>query len=605
MMPQNHQMKRGFIMQGRDEYCDVAREWIAAAVSRLIRENTRLHIGETAAQYSADIAGIEGFARLLWAFAPLLSGGEAQTYRDTFLHGIRCGCDPEHPDYWGDLTDNDQRCVEMAAFGLALALPDTGLWQALSAIEQDNLERWLRQSAEIRIPDNNWHFFPVLVQVGLKRAGRHYDMMVINKHLDAVDNFWLGNGWYSDGVGKPRDYYISSGFHFYSLLYSHFMEDVDPTRCQLYRQRARQFANDYVHYFTCDGNAIPFGRSLTYRFVQGAFWSAVAYTALDVFTPGIVKGLIVRHLNWWIVQPFIDHDGLFTLGYTYPNLVMTEDYNSPCSPYWACKALLVLALPEESPFWQAKPAPLPALETVHPIKEVGQIIVHADENRHAWMLMSGQYDRNNFVNFDSKYAKFAYSSHFGFTLARGDRLNHVACDSMLMFSEKDNRWRGRQECTSVEMFDNGIRSTWQPWSDVHVTTWLIAHEQGHVRLHRVETRRSLDCVEGGFAVNGHLLTETHLSANEVTLITSSGASQIADLLCERRAMTVTTPPNCHILHASPGEIPCLVSSLEPGTHWLVCAVAATLASFLPSPVTPVFDRQNQMLTLNHKTLHIK
>ncbi|WP_251280100.1 DUF2264 domain-containing protein, partial [Enterobacter hormaechei] len=121
----------------------------------------------------------------------------------------------QHPDYWGDLSDNDQRCVEMAAFGLALALPDTGIWQALSATEQDNLERWLRQSAEITIPDNNWHFFPVLVQVGLKRVGRHYDMMVIDKHLNAVEPFWLGNGWYSDGAGKPRDYYISSGFHFY------------------------------------------------------------------------------------------------------------------------------------------------------------------------------------------------------------------------------------------------------------------------------------------------------------------------------------------------------------------------------------------------------
>ncbi|MBR7453883.1 hypothetical protein G3W44_27665, partial [Klebsiella pneumoniae] len=92
----------------------------------------------------------------------------------------------------------------------------------------------------------------------------------------------------------------------------------------------------------------------------------------------------------------------------------------------------------------------PARENIHQIKEAGQIIVHADENRHAWMLMSGQYDRNNFVNFEAKYSKFAYSSHFGFTLTRGnDALNHAACDSMLIFSEQDNYWRGRRECTSV------------------------------------------------------------------------------------------------------------------------------------------------------------
>lgn len=593
-------------MQVKNDYCQLAEGWIAAAVPHLTRENTRLHIGETAAHYTDDIAGIEGFARLMWALAPLLSGGEAEGYREIFLQGIRSGCDPQHPDYWGDLSDNDQRCVEMAAFGLALALPDTGIWQALSATEQDNLERWLRQSAEITIPDNNWHFFPVLVQVGLKRVGRHYDMMVIDKHLNAVEPFWLGNGWYSDGAGKPRDYYISSGFHFYSLLYSHFMQDVDPSRCLCYRQRAHQFADDYLHYFTCDGNAIPFGRSLTYRFVQAAFWSAVAYTGLDVFSPGVVKGLILRHLDWWMAQPFMDNDGLFTLGYTYPNLVMTEDYNSPCSPWWACKTLLILALPDDSPFWQAEAAPLPARENIHQIKEAGQIIVHADENRHAWMLMSGQYDRNNFVNFEAKYSKFAYSSHFGFTLTRGnDALNHAACDSMLIFSEQDNYWRGRRECTSVDMTDAWLRSTWQPWPDVFVTTWLIPHQQGHIRLHRVETQRALDSVEGGFAINRHLLAETSKASHEVALNTLSGCSQIVDLLCERHALTVTTPPNSHILHAAPGEIPCLGAVLEPGTHWLACAVTATMASVLPPPMTLAFDRLSQVLTLNTKTLHIQ
>jgi hypothetical protein len=116
-------------------------------------------------------------------------------------------------------------------------------------------------------------------------------MAVINRHLDAIEPFWLGNGWYCDGEGKPRDYYISSAFHFYGLIYSHFMQDVDPERCLRYRQRAQQFAKDYVYYFTADGAGIPFGRSLTYRFVQVAFWSAVAFTELDVFTPGVVKGI--------------------------------------------------------------------------------------------------------------------------------------------------------------------------------------------------------------------------------------------------------------------------------------------------------------------------
>lgn len=593
-------------MLTRQALSELAQRWLASASVNLTCDNTRLEVGETSAHYTKDIAGMEGFARLLWLLAPLLSAGEASEYRDSFVRGIRHGTDPEDEEYWGDLADNDQRCVEMAAFGLALALPETGFWSALSEKEQNNLVRWLRQSADIQIPDNNWHFFPVLVQVGLKCVGQHYDMMVINKHLDAIEPFWLGNGWYSDGAGKPRDYYISSGFHFYSLLYSHFMQDVDPERCLRFRQRARQFATDYIHYFTCDGDAIPFGRSLTYRFVQVAFWSAVAYSGLDVFTVPVIKGLILRHLEWWQRQPFLSPQGLFTLGYTYPNLVMTEDYNAPGSPYWACKALLILALPQESPFWQAEAAPLPALETIHTVEEAGQVIVHSDDDQHVWMLMSGQYDRNNFVNFDAKYCKFAYSSRFGFTLERGIYgLNHSACDSTLMFSEQDNYWRGRRECEEVEISSEWIRSTWHPWANVTVTTWLVAHEQGHVRLHRVETSRTLDCVEGGFALNRHEMKQIRTSENGVTLYASNGVCQIRDLLGERQPLTVTTPPNSNILYASPAEIPCLRVTLEPGTHWLACSVDATIAQTLPPLAPCTFDRANRLLKVKDTTLAIR
>lgn len=86
-----------------------------------------------------------------------------------------------------------------------------------------------------------------------------------------------------------------------------------------------------------DGASVPFGRSLTYRFAMVAFWSAVAFAGLDVFSPGVVKGIILRHLRWWQQQSIFDREGILTLGFAYPNLVMCEDYNSPGSPYWALK----------------------------------------------------------------------------------------------------------------------------------------------------------------------------------------------------------------------------------------------------------------------------
>jgi len=84
-------MKRGFIMQVRNDYCQLAEGWLAAAVPHPTRENTRLHIGDTAAHYTDDIAGIAGFARPMRALAPLVGGGEAEGDRGLFLQAVRRG----------------------------------------------------------------------------------------------------------------------------------------------------------------------------------------------------------------------------------------------------------------------------------------------------------------------------------------------------------------------------------------------------------------------------------------------------------------------------------------------------------------------------------
>ncbi|MFP4975550.1 DUF2264 domain-containing protein [Paenibacillus sp. CN-4] len=50
-------------------------------------------------------------------------------------------------------------------------------------------------------------------------------------------------------------------------------------------------------------------------------------------------------------QPFFDRSGLLTVGYAYPNLVISENYNATGSPYSALKTFLLLALAEDSAFW--------------------------------------------------------------------------------------------------------------------------------------------------------------------------------------------------------------------------------------------------------------
>lgn len=133
------------------------------------------------------------------------------------------------------------------------------------------------------------------------------------------------------------DYYSSSfAIHYLQLLYAKLAGEDEPERAAEFKKRAQAVALDLVHYFDEEGRSIPFGRSVGYRFAMCSFWGALAYADVELPKPltwGIVKGIVLRHLRWWQTQPNIwSSSGTLTIGYSYPNMYMAENYNSPGSP---------------------------------------------------------------------------------------------------------------------------------------------------------------------------------------------------------------------------------------------------------------------------------
>jgi len=543
---------------------------LAAVDTQFPAGSSRFSLGDTSAHYATDVAQMEGLSRVLWGLFPLMAAGDSTPFSDKYIAAIKQGTDPQSAGYWGEAGPYDQRLVEMAAYGLGLALLQDKLTVLFSERELMNLHAWLNQITDAQMPDSNWNYFAIMVQLGFKRAGLPYDQQAIDRRFAMMDAYYLGEGWYSDGPGRPKDYYISMAFHFYGLIYATLSGDA--ARAEVLRQRSRLFAEDFIYMSAADGASVPFGRSLTYRFAMVAFWSAVAFSGLEVFTPGIVKGIILRHLRWWQQQPITDRDGILTLGFAYPNLAMCEDYNSPGSPYWALKTYLILALPESHPFWQAEEQPLPALSEKRVITHAQQILNHTD---HVTMLTAGQLELNNYVNTEAKYTKFAYSSRFGFTIERGRFGNkHAACDSMLLLADGDNYFRGRRECEEVRVDENYIFSRWSPWHDVHIDTWLVPFGEWHLRLHRINSARNLQTVEGGFAV---MKTEPQLHGRGSYLSADNGSSAIVDLSpnITRQPDSVVTPPNSSIMFAECAAIPVLACTIPQGESWLCCAVMAS------------------------------
>ncbi|WP_253381950.1 DUF2264 domain-containing protein [unidentified bacterial endosymbiont] len=569
-------------LSSRQDVVAYVKAMLGALDKQFPPDSSGFSLGDTCAHYATEIARMEGLSRALWGLFPLMASGESEPFSEKYLAAIKLGTDPQSPGYWGQTGPYDQRLVEMAAFGLGLSLLQDKLTAHFSEPELNNLHAWLNQITDAQMPDSNWNYFAIMVQLGFRRAGMAYDQAAIDRRFALMDAYYLGDGWYSDGPGRPKDYYISMAFHFYGLIYATL--SGDEARANILRERSRLFAEDFIYWSAADGASVPFGRSLTYRFAMVAFWSAVAYSGLEVFTPGIVKGIVLRHLRWWQQQPMTDRDGILTLGFACPNLAMCEDYNSPGSPYWALKTYLILALPEAHPFWQAQEQPLPALSEKRTLPHAQQILMHAQGSRHVTMLTAGQLELNNYVNTEAKYTKFAYSSRFGFTIERGRfGLQHAACDSMLLLADGDAYFRGRRACEEVRVDENYLYSRWSPWHDVHIESWQIPFGEWHLRLHRINSARQLQTAEGGFAV---MKTEHQIRERGCYLQAENGFSTIIDLspAILRRPGSIVTPPNSSIMFPECASVPLLKTDITPGESWLCCAVLA--GEKQPAGVTP-------------------
>lgn len=295
----------------------------------------RIKIGHTGTHFDQVAAELEGYARALWGLAPMLAADpENSKFADlkvAWVRGLDNGTNPDHEEYWGDHIDNDQRFVEMAAIVSRMRPPpqSTDSRASLCPSHQmysghPKLKKPRRGSItgscrliDLTSPPTTGDVrhkippeasllrpvFRVLINLGLRLVGAEYSQQAIEDELSFIESYygshvghdtWSNGGWWvltvqdfpSDGPNdtcKAYDYYATSfAIPFYSLIYARLAGSFDSERAERYRKRAIQNIPEVAHLFAPDGAAIPFGRSMTYRFACSAFWGALAYDDIEV-----------------------------------------------------------------------------------------------------------------------------------------------------------------------------------------------------------------------------------------------------------------------------------------------------------------------------------
>lgn len=531
--------------------------------------NAGLKLGSTVAAYDERAARLEGLSRLLWGVIPALAGGCSVPGVEAIVEGLANGSDPDHPAYWGEAGDMDQRLVEMAALAVFLREQPELLNRLMSQACRENLFRWLSQIQHARINPSNWRFFRILVIDALASVGWPVDRKGLAEELDFIDSQYVGEGWYKDGAEVGRfDYYNPFAFHFYGLLYARWHAVDDPERSARYIERARTFALSYRHWFAEDGAAIAYGRSMTYRFGTAGFWGLLAEFGHPELSAGKLRGLWSRAMRWWLGQPIFDTEGRLTVGYAYPNLLMSEFYNSAQSPLWALKAFAPLALPADHPFWStAEEADTPP--ALHAVAVSRQITWRSNGVSY---LVAPPPRHQEIRHVADKYAKFAYSSHHGFCVESLDWISSgFAGDNLLAFSRDGVTWAFRTEIDEAVLEDGELKAVWSPFPGCRVTTRQRPRDAGELRESTIEADFPLQVLATGHAAD---LWVAPQSLQEV--IESEGSSEerpvaegltlfsdLRDLDGRLKRRVLPCAPNTNLVHPH-SAVPALLGSIPVG-----------------------------------------
>ncbi|HSK89356.1 MAG TPA: DUF2264 domain-containing protein [Anaerolineales bacterium] len=453
---------------------------------------------------------LEGFTRSMFMAGPWLHHspegiftrrGETVDVGAFYRAGILTGTNPNHPEYWGDITDYAQHLVEMAALSWGLYLSRLHTWDKFTAAEQKQVANYLFQCTQVAYHQNNWLLFNTITNAVLKKLGMPYSQEQIDRNLQACDHMYMGEGWYRDGSVNRIDYYNAWAFHFYYLMWCLIDGDSKPELVQVHQQRLREFARDFRYFFAADGSTPCFGRSMIYRFGYLAPLAlGVHMDCLDLDL-GQTKTMLNLGTKFFFDQDILTDAGHLSLGYIRPAAEILEHYSCGGSPLWAAKTFSVLLLSPEHPFWQTSEKPLPIHRESFSVAlpKAGFLLVGNQRTGHVQLI--NHKSHHDKPEYNAKYTKFAYSTHFSYE-ARAIYHN-FNCDAVLQFSNDGINFRQRWEMTPLYC-EPGFAASRYPLHEVdpagQVITFTIVKDDFFVNLHLVSPTRPLVLREGGYAL---------------------------------------------------------------------------------------------------------
>ena len=340
-----------------------------------LQENMLVELSPTWDGRDKRVTYMECFGRLMAGLAPWLSlpdddtaeGKQRKQLREWALKSYAQSVDPESKDYllW---RKEGQPLVDAAYIAESFLRGYDTLWVPLDDLTKQRYIAEFQQLRRVDPPYTNWLLFSSTVECFLKKAGAQTDYYRITSALRKVDEWYVGDGWYSDGEDFAFDYYNSFVIH---PMYVECLEvmtnggkqniwNVTGGNFPNALRRMQRFGMILERFVSPEGTFPVFGRSITYR--TGVL-QPLALLSLRGWLPKELPAGQVRAAMTAVIQRMFgdnrnfNAEGYLTLGFNGSQPNISNWYTNNGSLYLASLAFLPLGLPADAPFWTDAPQP--------------------------------------------------------------------------------------------------------------------------------------------------------------------------------------------------------------------------------------------------------
>ena len=340
-----------------------------------LQKNMQLELSPTWDGRDKRVAYMEAFGRLMAGISPWLElpdddtaeGKQRKQLREWALKSYAQSVDPESKDYllW---RKEGQPLVDAAYIAESFLRGYDALWVPLDDLTKQRYIAEFQQLRRVDPPYTNWLLFSSTVECFLKKAGAQTDYYRITSALRKVDEWYVGDGWYSDGEDFAFDYYNSFVIH---PMYVECLEvmtnggkqniwNVKGGNFPNALKRMQRFGMILERFVSPEGTFPVFGRSITYR--TGVL-QPLALLSLRGWLPKELPAGQVRAAMTAVIQRMFgdnrnfNAEGYLTLGFNGSQPNISDWYTNNGSLYLASLAFLPLGLPADAPFWTDAPQP--------------------------------------------------------------------------------------------------------------------------------------------------------------------------------------------------------------------------------------------------------